>query len=118
MKAILLAVLSLLLAPQTVTLDPEATLRPYEGLGVLVSYGKLLKDYPEPQRSEILDYLFLPGYGASLQILKVEMGYDGNNTAISWPSHQRTFDEKPDFTRGTGWWYMKEAKKRNPDIIL
>lgn len=31
-------------------------------------------DYPEPQRSEILDYLFKPNFGAALSILKVEIG--------------------------------------------
>ncbi len=35
-----------------------------------------LPSYPEPQRSQILDYLFKPNFGASLQILKVEIGGD------------------------------------------
>ena len=34
--------------------------------------ARLLYDYPEQQRSEILDYLFKPNYGASFQHLKVE----------------------------------------------
>ncbi|MBQ7194366.1 MAG: hypothetical protein IJS07_01865, partial [Bacteroidales bacterium] len=101
-----------------VTLDGAATIRTFEGLGALASYGKLLYDYPEPQRSQILDYLFLPNFGANLQILKVEMGSDGNNTAMAWPSHRRSLQEENDFTRGWSWWYMKEAVKRNPDIIL
>ena len=90
----------------------------YDGTGVLVSYGKLLYDYPKEQRDRIMDYLFLPGYGANLQILKVEFGYDGNNTASSWPSYKRTIDEEGVFDRGIGLWYMKEARKRNPDVIL
>lgn len=102
----------------TIRLNAEKTINTFDGLGVLVSYGKLLYDYPQKQRDEILDYLFLPGYGASLQILKVELGYDGNNTAMSWPSYRRSIDESPVFDRGYGVWYMKEAKKRNPDIIL
>ena len=34
--------------------------------------ARLLYDYPVQQRSEILDYLFKPNYGASFQHLKVE----------------------------------------------
>jgi hypothetical protein len=33
--------------------------------------ARLLRDYPEPQRSDILDLLFKPQHGASLQHLKV-----------------------------------------------
>ncbi len=105
-------------AKGVITLDGNAVLRTFEGLGAIPSYEKLLYDYPEPQRSEILDYLFLPNYGAALQVLKVEIGYDGNNTAVSWPSYKRSLDEKPDFNRGYAWWLMKEAKKRNPEIKL
>ena len=31
-------------------------------------------DYRDPQRSEILDVLFKPGYGASGDMLKIEIG--------------------------------------------
>ncbi|MBC9798097.1 hypothetical protein [Sinomicrobium weinanense] len=105
-------------ASQAIDIDGTAILNTFEGLGAIPSYEKLLYDYPEPQRKEILDYLFLPGYGASLQVLKVEIGYDGNNTAVSWPSYKRTLGETPDFERGYVWWLMNEAKKRNPDIRL
>ena len=47
--------------------------RRYDGIGALSGGGatsRLLIDYPEPQRSDILDYLFKPNFGASLQILK------------------------------------------------
>jgi len=33
-----------------------------------------LRDYPEPYRSDILDYLFKPKFGLSIQHLKVEIG--------------------------------------------
>lgn len=36
--------------------------------------------YPEPQRAHILDYLFLPSFGASLHVLKVEIGGDTQST--------------------------------------
>ena len=61
---------------QTVTLDSSDSGRVFEGMGA-VSAGassRLLIDYPEPQRSEILDYLFKPNFGAALQHLKVEIG--------------------------------------------
>ena len=46
----------------------------FDGIGGLSGGGatsRLLIDYKEPQRSQILDYLFKPNFGASLQILKV-----------------------------------------------
>jgi O-glycosyl hydrolase len=76
-----------------------------------------LIDYPEPQRSQILDYLFKPGYGAALQHLKVEIGADVNSTDGSEPSFMRTPSDH-DSTRGYEWWLMAEAHKRNPNIIL
>ncbi|MEA4936621.1 MAG: hypothetical protein VB102_08270 [Paludibacter sp.] len=101
-----------------ITLDGTNLGRSYDGLGAVESYGKLLYDYPEKQRDEILDYLFLPNYGASLQILKMTIGCDGNDVGGSWPSHKRNLEESPDYNRGYGWWMMKEARKRNPDIQL
>ncbi len=96
--------------------------RIFDGIGA-VSAGassRLLTDYPEPQRRQILDYLFKPDYGASLQHLKVEIGADVNSTDGSEPSFARTRAEMahPDFNRGYEWWLMEEAQKRNPYIIL
>ena len=57
----------------SVVLDGKSSGRVFDGFGG-VSAGassRLLIDYPEPQRSQILDYLFKPGYGAALQHLKV-----------------------------------------------
>ena len=51
----------------------------FDGVGGLSGGGatsRLLPDYPKEAQSEILDLLFTPDYGASLQILKVEMGGD------------------------------------------
>ncbi|HEY2469580.1 MAG TPA: hypothetical protein VGI45_17295 [Terracidiphilus sp.] len=102
-----------------VELNGNASGRVFDGLGA-VSAGassRLLIDYPEPQRSQILDYLFKPGYGAALQRLKVEIGADVNSTDGSEPSFMRTPDDH-DSSRGYEWWLMVEAHKRNPDIIL
>ncbi|HUZ47815.1 MAG TPA: galactosylceramidase [Terriglobia bacterium] len=103
----------------TVKIDGAQGGRVFEGLGA-VSAGassRLLIDYPEPQRAEILDYLFKPNYGASLQHLKVEVGGDTNSTDGSEPSHMHTRTDE-NYHRGYEWWLMKEAKARNPRIIL
>jgi galactosylceramidase len=112
---------NLLLAdpPAPLVLDPTSPGRAFEGIGC-VSAGassRLLIEYPEPQRSQILDYLFKPNYGAGFQHLKVEVGSDMNSTDGTEPSHMRTRDDL-NFGRGYEWWLMEEAKKRNPDIIL
>lgn len=54
----------------------------WEGHGALSAgaSSRLLWDYDEPFRSQILDYLFLPNFGAGLSILKVEIGGDGAST--------------------------------------
>jgi len=79
-------------APVQIILDGAASGRIYDGLGAASAgaSSRLLIDYPEPQRSQILDYLFKPGYGAALQHLKVEIGADVNSTDGSEPSHMRT----------------------------
>jgi hypothetical protein len=101
------------------TLDGKDTGRIFEGVGA-VSAGassRLLIDYPEPYRSQILDYLFKPNYGASLQHLKVEIGADTNSTDGAEPSHMRSRNDLS-CDRGYEWWLMREAKKRNPQIKL
>jgi hypothetical protein len=103
----------------TITIAGNGTGRVFDGIGA-VSAGassRLLVDYPEPDRSQILDYLFKPNYGASLQHLKVEIGSDVNSTDGSEPSHMRTPNDQ-NFNRGYEWWLMEEARKRNPQIIL
>lgn len=107
-------------AQQTqVVLDGNSKGRVFDGLGAASAgaSSRLLIDYPEPQRSQILDYLFKPNYGASLQHLKVEIGADVNSTDGSEPSHMRSSSDH-DSTRGYEWWLMEEAHKRNPSIML
>ncbi len=106
----------------TVTVDGHGTGRIFDGIGALSAgaSSRLLIDYSEPYRSQILDYLFKPDYGAALQHLKAEIGADVNSTDGSEPSFARTRAEMahPDFSRGYEWWLMREAEKRNPNIIL
>lgn len=52
-----------------------------------------LSRYPVKQRAEILDYLFKPNFGAALQILKVEIGGDGDSTEGSESSHEHVKGE-------------------------
>jgi Glycosyl hydrolase family 59 len=67
--------------------------RTYDGVGAVLGGGgtaRYLEDYPRAQRAQILDYLFKPGYGASLQLLKLEIGGDGNSSDGAEPSVQQT----------------------------
>ncbi|KAH3705349.1 galactocerebrosidase-like isoform X1 [Dreissena polymorpha] len=93
--------------------------RRFLGIGGLSAgaTSKLLMNYPEEQRNQILDYLFKPGFGASLQMLKVEIGGDAQSTDGTEASHMHyPWDEN--YQRGYEWWLMVEAKKRNSDILL
>lgn len=106
-------------AAKSVVIDGGSSGSVFDGIGG-VSAGassRLLIDYPEPERSRILDYLFKPDYGASLQHLKVEIGADVNSTDGSEPSDERMPGNR-NFRRGYEWWLMSEARKRNPDIVL
>src|SRR5208282_1194829 len=89
----------------SIVLDGNSKGRVFDGLGAASAgaSSRLLIDYPEPQRSQILDYLFKPGYGAALQHLKVEIGADVNSTDGSEPSHMRSPSDH-DSTRGYEWW--------------
>ena len=62
----------------SVTLSTEGGLGlRFDGIGAISGGGatsKLLIDYPTKQRDEVLDLLFKPGFGASLSLLKVEIG--------------------------------------------
>ncbi|HUE36681.1 MAG TPA: hypothetical protein VMO20_04770 [Candidatus Acidoferrum sp.] len=104
---------------ETVTIDGHDTGKIFYGIGALSAgaSSRLLIDYPEPQRSEILDFLFKPNFGAALQINKVEIGGDMNSTDGSEPSHMHTRDDE-NYQRGYEWWLMQESKRRNPDIKL
>ncbi len=119
MLAAMVIALSTLAGTQTITLNGAGGGRTFEGLGG-VSAGassRLLIDYPEPYRSEILDYLFKPNYGASLQHLKVEIGGDVVSGDGSEPTHMRSPTDQ-NYARGCEWWLMQQAKQRNPNIKL
>ncbi|KAK1158812.1 galactocerebrosidase isoform X2 [Acipenser oxyrinchus oxyrinchus] len=106
---------------QSYILDDEKGLgREFDGIGGLSGGGatsRLLVNYPEPYRSQVLDYLFKPNFGASLHILKVEIGGDAQTTDGTEPSHMH-YEDDENYFRGYEWWLMREAKKRNPNITL
>lgn len=110
-------------APTTLSVDvagPSSTPSDvFQGVGALSAgaTSRLLMDYPRKQRNQILDYLFKPDYGASLDVLKVEIGGDTDSTAGSEPSHERV-EGQVDCNRGYEWALMEAAKKRNPHIKL
>ena len=106
-------------AETAITIDGKDQGRMFDGIGALSAgaSSRLLIDYPEPQRSEILDYLFKPNFGAALQINKVEIGGDMNSTDGSEPSHMRKREDE-NYNRGYEWWLMEESKKRNPKVKL
>jgi hypothetical protein len=104
----------------TVAVNGASAGRTFDGIGAISGGGgnsRLLIDYPPAERTAILDYLFKPGYGADLQILKVEIGGDTNSTDGSESSIEHT---KGSVDCGTGyeWWLMEQAKALDPSIKL
>ena len=92
----------------------------WEGVGAISGGGattKLLHDYDPAIAADILDFLFKPNYGLSLQILKVQIGGDTDSSEGAEPSHIHAKGDD-NYARGYEWWLMKEAKKRNPDLKL
>jgi galactosylceramidase len=119
-SAVALAFTPFAMGSQTVSLHGDAGGKLFEGIGAVSGGGAtsvLLKDYPDPQRSQVLDLLFKPKFGASMSALLVEVPGDGNSTQGSEPSHMHTRDDL-NLYRGYEWWVMREAKKRNPHLTL
>jgi len=103
-----------------VMLDGAAGGRAFDGVGAISGGGgntRLLIDYPSRERSGILDALFKPRVGASLQILKVEIGGDTNSTDGAESSIGPTRG-RVDCNTGYEWWLMEQARARNPAIKL
>eukprot|EP00947_MAST-08B_sp_MAST-8B-sp1_P005447 g5447.t1 len=77
----------------------------WEGVGAISGGGattKLLMDYEPAVASDILDFLFKPGFGLDLDILKVEMGGDTDSTEGAEPSHMHADPavQPPNYDRG------------------
>jgi hypothetical protein len=107
-------------ATSTINVDGSSGGRTFDGVGAISGGGgnsRLLIDYPQAQRSQLLDYLFKPGYGANLQVLKAEIGGDANSTDGAEPSVEHTRGTI-NCTAGYEFWLMQQAKDRNPNIKL
>jgi len=105
---------------QTVCLSAKSTGKQFDGIGAVNGGGAtsvLLKDYPEPQRSQIMDMVYRPMFGASVSALLVEVPGDGNSTQGSMPSHSH-YRGDANFLRGYMWWVMQEARRRNAALSL
>ena len=96
----------------------------YDGHGGLSAGGtsRLLLDYPPSQRSEILDYLFLPDFGAAISLLKIEIGGDAQSTVGTEASHLHARPKgRATISRceaGYEGWLAQEARARNPGIQI
>src|ERR1700735_1249334 len=104
----------------TIDVNGASAGRTFGGVGAISGGGgntRLLTDYPATQQSQILDYLFKPGYGADLQILKVEIGGDTNSTDGSESSIEHS-EGSINCSAGYEWWLMEQAKALNPNIEL
>jgi Glycosyl hydrolase family 59 len=118
----------LLPGPLAQAADPSTTIRvdgaaagpEYYGVGAISGGGGnsvYLKDYPEPERTDILNYLFSPDYGADLQVLKVEIGADADTSDGSEPSVEHA-QGSVDCDSGYEWWLMEQAEERDPNIVF
>ena len=104
----------------TITIDGTRPGPAFQGIGAISGGGgnsRLLIDYPASQRNQILNYLFTPHYGASLQLLKLEIGGGGYSTDGSEPSVE---NQPGQLNCGAGYefWLAKQALARNPGIKL
>jgi hypothetical protein len=104
----------------TVVIDGARSGPVFQGIGAISGGGgnsRLLIDYPPGERGQILDYLFSPHFGASLQMLKLEIGGGGFSSDGSEPSVEAV---KGGLDCGAGYefWLARQALARNPAIRL
>lgn len=102
-----------------IKVDLGAAVTRWDGIGGLSSGGstRLLADYPDQQRSDFLDLLFAKKGGAAFQVLKTEIGGDGDSSYGSESAVMHTADRSEDnIHEGYETWLLTEAKKRNPAI--
>ena len=107
-------------AVQTIRITNLQQGKRFDGIGAVNGGGATsvqLKDYPEPQRSQIMDMVYKPMFGASVSAILVEVPGDGNSTQGSMPSHSH-YQGDHNYLRGYMWWVMQEAKRRNAALSL
>lgn len=66
----------------SISLDASTAVHRYDGHGALSAgaSSRLLWDYVEPSRTQVLDFLFNRSFGASIHMLKLEIGGDAQST--------------------------------------
>jgi Glycosyl hydrolase family 59/Galactocerebrosidase, C-terminal lectin domain len=103
-----------------IAVDAGGAGRPFDGVGAVLGGGgnaRYLMEYPQPERSQILDYLFTPGVGASLQLLKLEIGGDANSSDGAEPSIEHVRGQV-DCAAGSEFAIAAQAVARNPALRL
>src|SRR5690242_17751291 len=106
--------------PSTTVKITRRTSGVFDGIGAILGGGgnaRLLADYPPAVRNQIYDYLFRPGYGASLQMLKLEIGAGTYSSDGAEPSVEPA-PGKVNCNVGYEWQVARAAVKRNPSIKL
>ena len=118
--SVLLTLFSTSIAAPTYNVSKAGGLgRRFDGIGGLSAgaSSRLLADYDAVWYSQVMDYLFLPNFGAALHILKVEIGGDAQSTDGTESSHMHSVDDE-NYERGYEWALMVDAKRRNPNVVL
>lgn len=106
-------------AGSTAVLNASALGRRLYGVGGLAAIGgaRLIWEYAEPVRGQILDLLFAPSGGTAFQVLKTEIEGDVDSSYGSGPSFQHTRGGPTSFARGLYLpWLLPAARARNPAI--
>ncbi len=94
--------------------------RLYQGVGAVLGGGgnaRHLMDYPAAERGQILDYLFKPGYGAALQLLKLEIGGGAGSSDGAEPSVEPA-PGQVSCAAGDEFAIARQAAARNPYLRL
>jgi Glycosyl hydrolase family 59/Glycosyl hydrolase family 59 central domain len=104
----------------SITVNGAGGARVFDGIGAILGGGgnaRYLEEYPAAQRTQILDYLFKPGYGASLQLLKLEIGGDANSSDGAEPSIEHSSGHI-NCDAGYELAIAKQAVAINPHLLL
>ncbi len=104
----------------SISIDGTSSGQVFDGIGAISGGGgnsRYISDYPTSQQSQMMNLMFKPDYGASLQILKVEIGGDTNSTDGAESSVEHT-QGTINCNAGYEWQMMQAAKALNPNIKL
>ena len=99
-----------------ITVNASGSGRIFDGVGAILGGGdnnRYLADYPEQQRTQMLDDLFKPDYGASLELLKIEIGGDDGGEATVEPANGQI-----NCNAGYGLSIARQAVAINPGLRL